>query len=389
MDFGWSPEENGFRLQVRAFIREQLPADWDELALTEEESYQHGRRYAVALAGRKWRVMHWPVEFGGLGYNHWRHLIFSEEAAYHRFPGASDMGTGFVGPTLMLFGDERQKQRFLPAIADATVQFCQLFTEPGAGSDLGSLQTRAVRDGDDYVVTGQKIFTSGGHHADWGWLGARTNQEAPKHRGISTFLIDMKSPGVTVRPLINMTGQHIQNEVFFDEVRIPSENLVGEENRGWYQMASTLDFERARIGWFAGARRMLDDMVGFARTASQGGRVLGKRPEVRFRLADLAVALEVGRFLAYRTVWMLEHGDIPNKEASAAKAFSSETNQRLANFGVSMLGLYGTLQRDSKHALLRGRLEQMYKETVFYTVAAGSSEIQRNIIATRGLGLPR
>ena len=389
MDFGWSREEDEFRSEVRAFIRGQLPADWDDRNLNEEEAYQHGRRFARALAERKWRVMHWPAECGGLGYNHWRHLIFSEEAAYHRFPGASDMGTGFVGPTLMLFGDDRQKRRFLPAIASAEVQFCQLFTEPGAGSDLGSLQTRAVRDGDDFVVTGQKIFTSGGHHADWGWLGARTNQEAPKHRGISTFLIDMKSPGITVRPLINMTGQHVQNEVFFDEVRVPHENLVGEENRGWYQMASTLDFERARIGWFAGGRRTLDDLVAFAKATTVKGSPVGKRPEVRSRLAEMAVALHVGRFLAYRAVWMLEHGDIPNKEASAAKVFGSEANQRLANLGVTMLGLYGQLHRDSKHVRLRGWLEHMYKETVFYTIGAGSSEIQRNIIATRGLGLPR
>lgn len=389
MEFGWSPEEQAFREEVRAFIRTQLPSNWDEMALTEEEAHQYARRFAKALGERKWRVLHWPREYGGLAYNHWRHLIFSEETAYHRFPGASDMGTGFVGPTLMLFGNEAQKKKFLPSIASAEWHFCQLFTEPGSGSDLSSLQTRAVKDGDDFVVTGQKIFTSGGHWADWGWLGARTDPAAPKHRGISTFMIDMKSPGITIRPLINMTGQHLQNEVFFDEVRVPKENLVGDENRGWYQMASTLDFERARIGWFAGARRALHDLAGFAATTAIGGRVLGKRPEVRSRLAEMAVALDVGRFLAYRTVHILEKGDVPNKEASAAKAFSSEANQKLANLGVTMLGLYGQLRRDSKHAKLRGLMEHMYKETVMYTIGAGTSEIQRNIIASRGLGLPR
>ena len=357
--------------------------------LDEEEAFAYSRTFAKKLAENKWRVMHWPEEYGGLAYSHWRQLIFNEEVAYHRFPGTSEAAVSFVGPCIMLYGDEAQKKKFLPAIAQADIYFCQLFTEPGAGSDLASLQTRAVRDGDDYVITGQKIFTSGAHHADWGWLGARTDPNAPKHRGISTFVIDMKSPGITIRPLINMTGIHAQNEVFFDEVRIPKDCLVGEENRGWYQMATTLDFERSGIGRVADVKRTLEDLVAHAKRTQVNGRPLGKEPQVRAKLAEMAIEIEVGRFLAYRTVSMQQRGLIPNREASAVKVFGSELQQRLANVGMNMLGVYGQLRRGSKYTPLSGRIERLYKSSVFATIGAGTSEVNRNIIASRGLGLPR
>ena len=389
MEFGWSEEEQAFRQEVRVFLTSLLPSGWDERNMNEEEAYEHGRAFAKSLAEKAWRVMHWPVEYGGLGYGHWRQLIFNEEVAYHRFPGASDSGTSFIGPSIMLYGNEAQKQKFLRAIAQAEISFCQLFTEPGAGSDLASLQTTAVKDGDDYIVTGQKIFTSGAHHSDWGWLGARTDPDAPKHRGISTFVVDMKSPGITIRPLINMTGIHVQNEVFFDEVRVPRGCLVGDENRGWYQMATTLDFERSGISRFAAGKRLLEELANYATSTVADGDTLAKQPRVRGKLAELAIELEVGRFIGYRTAWMQARGLVPNKEASAARVFGGELNQRLANVGVNLLGLYGQLRRGSKYAPLQGRIEHLYKETVFYTIGAGTAEIQRNIIAGRGLGLPR
>ncbi|MEK7215438.1 MAG: acyl-CoA dehydrogenase family protein [Chloroflexota bacterium] len=390
MEFGWSPEEEAFRQEVRGFIRNILPRDWDdryqdEWEQIEGEGSEDMRR---ALWDKKWHVMAWPVEYGGLAFNHWRQLVVNEEVAYHRL-GLGDIGGGIVGPSMMLFGDERQKQQFLPAIAKGTLRFCQLFTEPGSGSDLASLQTKAVRDGDHYLVSGQKIFTSGAHKADWGWLGARTDPDAPKHRGISTFVIDMHSPGVTVRPLINITGVHSQNEVFFDEVVVPAQNLVGEENRGWYQMAATLDFERSNAARFAGAKRYLEDMVRLAATTKHNGRLLGKQPRVRSKLAEMAIQIDVGRFLGYRTVYMQTQGLIPNKEASAVKVFGGELDQRLANVAVNMMGLYGQLKRGSKFAPLHGRVEGFYLNSVFHTIGQGTSEVNRNIIATRGLGLPR
>jgi len=390
MDFNWSPQEDAFRQEVRDFIHSILPPDWDHHYFDEwEEVAEYGDIFRKKFAEKGWRVMHWPVEYGGLGYDHWRQLIVNEEVAYHRVPEATDTGTQLVGPSIMIYGNEEQKRRFLPPIARADVRFCQLFTEPGSGSDLASLQTRAVRDGDDYVVTGQKIFTSGAHRSDLGWLGARTDPDAPKHRGISTFVVDMKSPGVTVRPLINMTGVHAQNEVFFDEVRVPAENLVGEENRGWYQMVTTLDFERSGAHRFIAAKRYLDELVQYARTTERGGRLLSEDPQVRSKLAQLAIEIEVGRFIGYRTVWMQANGLIPNKEASACKVFGAELDQRLANAGVNLLGLYGQLTKGSPRVPLWGRAEGFYLNSVYHTIGQGTSEVNRNIIAGRGLGLPR
>jgi alkylation response protein AidB-like acyl-CoA dehydrogenase len=390
MEFGWTPEEQAFRQEVRQFIQSVLPADWDDRYQDEWEQIEGDGSEGIrrALWDKRWHVMAWPKEYGGLAFDHWRQLIVNEEVAYRRL-GLGDIGGGIVGPSLMLFGNETQKQQFLPAIAKGALRFCQLFTEPGAGSDLASLQTKAVRDGDHYVVSGQKIFTSGAHKADWGWLGARTDPDSPKHRGISTFVIDMHSPGVTVRPLINITGVHSQNEVFFDEVQVPAGNLVGEENRGWYQMAATLDFERSNAARFVSAKRYLEDLVNYANRNQLHGRPLSREPRVRSRLAEMAIQVEVGRFLGYRTVWMQTQGLIPNKEASAVKVFGGELDQRLANVAMNMVGLYGQLKRGSKHTPLHGRVEGFYLNSVFHTIGQGTSEVNRNIIAGRGLGLPR
>ncbi|MBI2887532.1 MAG: acyl-CoA dehydrogenase family protein [Chloroflexi bacterium] len=389
MEFNWSEDELAFRREVRAFLRAELPSDWDQRNLDEEESFQFSRECAKKLAAKKWRVMHWPPEYGGLGYTHWRQLIFNEEVAYHRFPGAGDLGTSVVGPSIMIYGSEEQKRRFLNGIGSAELLFCQLFTEPGAGSDLAALQTRAVRDGDDYIINGQKIFTSGGHHADWGWMGVRTDPTAPKHRGISTLVVNMRTPGISIRPLINMTGVHAQNEIFFDDVRVPANSLVGVENRGWYQMATTLDFERSGVARYASAKRTLDDLVAYAKTTQRDGVALASQPSVRAKLSEMHIEIEVGRFIGYRTVSMQQKGQIPNKEASASKVFGAELAQRLANVGMNLLGLYGQLTRESRHTPIQGRLERLYKAAVFGTIGGGSSEVNRNIIAARGLGLPR
>ena len=390
MEFTWSAEETAFRNEVLGFLKEMLPANWTGLRLSDDEQFAYSRQFTKKFAAKKWRVMHWPKAYGGLEYNLWRQVIFNEEVAYRGVPGATDLGVSSIGPMLMNFGRDDQKARFLNAIANAEILFCQLFTEPGSGSDLASLQTRAVRDGDDYVVNGQKVFTSGAHRADWGWLTARTDPEAPKHRGISTFLIDMKTPGITIRPMINMAGVHDQNEVFFDDVRIPADALVGEENRGWYQIAASLDSARSSVPRFATARRLLEDLVQFAReTTGYDGHVLAKDPAIRARLADLAIELEVGRFIGYRAV-SLQYAGLPgDKVASACKIFGTELHQRLTNAGMNILGLYGQLRTGSKHAQLLGRIEFFYRESVYYTIGFGTSEINRNIIAGRGLGLPR
>ena len=294
------------------------------------------------------------------------------------------MGIAWVGPSLMLYGTDEQKQRFIPRITGGDDWWCTLYSEPGAGSDLAALQTRAVKDGDDYIINGQKIWTSGGHLADWGWMAARTDPDAPKHKGITMFMLDMKTPGITVRPLINMANREGFNEIFFEDVRVPANQVVGEVNRGWYHMAVALDFERSGIQAFAGGRRTVEGLVSLAKSKPE---LVERRPSVRMELADRAVEVNVGTFLAYRVATMQARGMVPNHEASASKLFGSEMGQRIASTAMHLLGTAGQLRDGSPHEITDQA--SSYLQAVSGTIAAGTSEIQRGIIATRGLGLPR
>jgi alkylation response protein AidB-like acyl-CoA dehydrogenase len=327
--------------------------------------------------------MAWPKEYGGGGASHMRQLVYNEEMAYNGAP-SMNMGIAWVGPSLMLYGTEEQKKKFIPGITSAADWWCTLYSEPGAGSDLAALQTRAVRDGDDYVLNGQKIWTSGGHLADWGWLAARTDPDAPKHKGITMFMVDMKTPGVTVQPLINIANRHGFNEVFFEDVRVPATQLVGEENRGWYHMAVALDFERSGIQAYAGGRRSVERLTQIARSHPD---LVKSRKTIRAELADRAIEVATGTFLAYRVATMQAKGLVPNHEASCSKLFGSEMGQRITATGMHLLGMLGQLRDGTKHEVIDQATG--YLQSVSGTVAAGTSEIQRGIIATRGLGLPR
>lgn len=385
MEFRFSEGDEAFRSEVRGFLRDELPADWEPSSGREtvtDEQFTFIRSFSKKLAGRGWLTMAWPAEYGGGGAGHTQQLIYNEEMSYAGAPSGFGSGVSLTGPTLMVHGTEEQKRRFLPGIASGDVIWCQLFSEPGAGSDLASLQTRAVLDGDDFVVNGQKIWTSGAHRSDWAILLTRTDPDAPKHRGITYLLVDMKSPGVQVRPLVNMLNGHAFNEVFLDNVRVPRSQMVGEFNRGWYVGATTLDFERSGIGRFASTRRMLEEMTGIAKNGTTGSAV-------RAELAERVIENETGRLLAYRVAWMQSAGKIPNYEASMVKVYGSELQQRVANTAVKLLGQGGTLVEGSARAPMGGRYAGHYMGTVGATIAAGTSEIQRNIIATRGLGLPR
>lgn len=392
MQFRFKPDEEAFRRELLDFLERELPPGWepaDRLAEDDEEdqeAWRFQRQFTRKLADRGWLAMAWPKEYGGLGAPHMQQLIYNEVMSYHGAPGAFSMGVAWVGPAIMLYGTDEQKRAYVPPIATGEDVWCTLYSEPGAGSDLAALQTRAVQDGDDFVLNGQKIWTSNAHRSQWGWLAARTDPQAPKHKGISTFVVDMRTPGITIRPLINMAGTAGFCEVFFDDVRIPKENLVGELNRGWYQVAVALDFERSGIQTYAGIRRTLERLVDFTRGASPE---VARNPQLRLRLADRAVELKAGTFLAYRVAWMQSQGLIPNYEASVAKLYGSELSQRVAQTGLQLLGTYGHLWPGSPSAPLRGRLARSYVGAAGATIAAGTSEIMRNIIAQRGLGLPR
>jgi 3-oxocholest-4-en-26-oyl-CoA dehydrogenase alpha subunit len=392
MDYTFTPQQEAFRQEVRQFLDQELPPTWNSQGGDGESIEENAALWAFArqftrkLAARKWLAMAWPAKFGGIDASHMQQLIYNEEIAYRQAPVTGSMGVAWVGPAIMLYGTPEQQQRFLPGITSSDDVWCTLYSEPGAGSDLAALQTRAVRDGDDWVVNGQKIWTSGGHHANWGWLAARTDPDAPKHKGISTFVLPMDAPGVTVRPLINIPGHHSFNEVFFDNVRIPDSYRVGETNRGWYHVAVALDFERSGIQAYAGGRRVLEQLTAFAREHPE---LVARNPGLRGQLAERAIELKVGLDIAYRIPWMQATGKIPNHEASMSKVYGSELSQRLAATGMQLLGLYGELKPGSVGARLQGAVAERYEGAVSATIAAGTSEIQRNIIATRGLGLPR
>ncbi len=391
MEFRFTPEQESLRQQIREFLKEELPEDRQvgEEADTDEE-WQFIRRFQKKLAARGWLVPHWPKQYGGADMGIMEQVIMKEETAYHRAPQPDIFGVNMLGPVLMMFGNDKQKSEILPPIAAADAMWCQGYSEPEAGSDLASLKTRAVRDGDDYVINGQKIWTSNAHRADWIFLLARTDPDAPKHKGISFLFAPMDTPGLTTRPLINLAGIHLFNEVFFEDVRIPATNLVGDENRGWYVGAALLDFERSGIGSAAAALRSLDELVGYCREAGIDGKPLIADQMVRNLLADIAIETEVGRFLSYRVATMQARGEVPNMEASVAKVYLSELGLRLAQAGVQIMGLYGqVLPESKKYARLLGEFTVSYMTSTGMTVAGGTSEIMRNVIATRGLNLPR
>ncbi|MDO8613991.1 MAG: acyl-CoA dehydrogenase family protein [Dehalococcoidia bacterium] len=394
MDFRDTPEGARFREEVRSFVERELPDELRQADIGWGSFDMGGRRSPGAqtwrrkLAERGWIAPAWPKEYGGGGLSVMQQFILNEEMALARAPRVGGIGVGWAGPTIMIYGTEEQKKRFLPAILSGGQVWCQGFSEPGAGSDLAALQTRAVRDGDDYIINGQKIWTSGAQFAHWMILLARTDPDAPKHKGISYFLLDMKSPGITIRPLVNMAGTSDFNEVFFEDVRVSKENLLGEENRGWYMAATTLDFERSNIATAVNLVLTVGDLVAWARKhAVTAECALTRHPTLRYELADRAIEAEAARLMSCKVVSMQNAGLIPNKEASIAKLYSSELEQRIALTGLKTLGQYGQLI--SGEAPLKGSLARMYVYGVAITIGGGTSEIQRNIIAMRGLGLPR
>ncbi|MCH7697665.1 MAG: acyl-CoA dehydrogenase family protein [Chloroflexi bacterium] len=387
MDFSFSAEDEEFREEVRAFLAEEL-GDRDIQRGGSMDAWKSYRQFIRKLADRGWLTLAWPEEWGGEGASHIKQLVYNEEMALADAP-ATDLGSDRVGPTIMLYGTDEQKAKFLPPIVSGETVWCQGFSEPGSGSDLASLQTKAVLDGDEFVINGTKIWTSLAHFAEWIILLVRTDPDAPKHRGISYLLVDMKTPGVEVRPLVDMLGRHQFNEVFFEDVRVPRDALIGELNRGWYVATATLDFERSGIQRVIGSRKTYDKLVEYTRETPRGGRQLIHHPLVRAKLADLRIEFEVGKNLSYRVAWMQNQNLIPNYEASVSKLFGSELSQRLANAGIEIMGLGGQLAPGSKWAPLAGKFETLYLSSAALTVAAGTSEIQRNIIAGRGLGMPR
>ncbi len=402
MDWNDNDEQRAFREQVRTVIAERLPARYRTLAehahegerqwefdrkADDPEAREAAAEWAAALSERGWVAPHWPTEYGGGGMTVAEQFVFRQEMAEASAPAVGGSGVSLLGPTLIVHGTDEQKAKYLPPILAGERVWAQGYSEPGAGSDLASVATRAVRDGDEYVVNGQKIWTSGAHAADSIFALTRTDPDAPKHRGISFLLIeDIHAPGITVRPLVNLNDKHYFNETFFEDVRVPASNLVGEENRGWYVGMTLLDFERSNIGGAVGARRTLRALMAHATSGDAPGMTqLGAGPR-RAALAERWIETEVMFQYSFRIVSMQQAGLIPNYEASTAKLFNSELVQRLALTGTRVFGLHSNNGDESTAA---GGFARAYLAAVPATIRGGTSEVQRNIIATRGLGLPR
>ncbi len=389
MEFCFTIEEEKFRKKVLNFLAKEVTP---EAVAEQRELYRQFNQWVPVtgkiirkMGERGWLVPHWPKEYGGLGMSNTATFIVHDEMAYAHLPDIF-MGALWAGPTLMKYGSEELKKEFLLPLARGEIEFAVAYTEPEAGCDVANLQIRAVDKGDYFLVNGQKMFISAARDGRYAWLGARTDWENPqKHRGISILIVDLKSPGITIRPMQTI-GDWANNEVFFDDVKIPKRNLMGQPNRGFYYMMTALDFERMfPVGWW---RRIFDDLIAYVREAKRDGKPLGQYPLVRQKLAQIAIELELARLLYYRISYLLDKGGVPAYESSMEKLFTSELTQRLSNVGMQVLGLYGQLKRDSKWSPMEGEIELHYRRTVCETIAAGTSEIQRNIIAQRGLGLP-
>lgn len=390
MRFDFTPEESDFRRKLSAFLDGALPADWHGPAdESRDDHWALNQQIKKGLADRGWFVMSWPTEYGGADSSPMMNTIFAEEMAYRRAPGHDRFGTRMLGPTLMRFGSDSQRTEHLGAIARGEVQWCQGYSEPNSGSDLASLQTRAVLDGDNFIVNGAKIWTSLAHRADMMFMLVRTDPDAAPHKGISLLLVDMKTPGIQVLPIINMAGVHSFNQVVFDDVRVPQANLVGDLNDGWRVGMTVLNFERSGIDYAVWARAALEELVDYVKNDDSLVSTVKTDPEVRGKLASLNTEIEAARLLCYDVAWRQGQGEVPSAEASISKVAGTEIYAKVLDYGTELLGMYGALEPGSEQAELQGNFLKMRLFATSGPILAGTNEIQKNIIAQRGLNLPR
>jgi alkylation response protein AidB-like acyl-CoA dehydrogenase len=395
MDLSFTEEEERYRARVRAFLQDNLPPGWGT------PGYEMPRGAALVELLRDWQrrmlkhgfvAMAWPKEYGGQGASAVEMAIFNQECALVRAPGAlNSLAISQVGPTIIQHGTDEQKRRYLPAIVNADEIWCQGFSEPNAGSDLASLRTRAELSGDEFIVNGQKIWTSYAQYAQWCYLMVRTDPAAPKHRGLSYLLVDMKSPGITVKPLKQMHGGQDFNEVFFDNVHVPRKNLLGKLNDGWHVSMTTLANERgtSALSQYVRYDQIFNDLVQLARNSTKNGKPALTDDRIRQELARHYVDLQGFRYVCFRVFSTIINGGTPGPEGSLLKLLWSELNQRMQDTAMSLEGMRSQLVADSAGAIENGRWQVSFLRSRANTIEAGTSEIQRNIVSERVLGLPR
>jgi len=388
MDFKFTEEQEAFRQEVRNFLEEELRKGTFEPSC-DGWIQGYSPEFTKKVAERGWIGLTWPKEYGGGGRGNIERLILTEEMLRYGAPAACHwFADRQIGRAVVAYGTEEQKSELLPRILKGEAYVGLGMSEPEAGSDLASLKTRAVEDGDYYIIDGQKMWTSCARFMTHVYLVARTDPDAPKHRGISEFIIDAGLPGVTIRPTIDITGSEAWGEVFYDNVRVHKKYLIGEKNRGFYQILNQLDYERAGLERLMGNYPLFDAVIQFTRETEQNGRPLSDDRLIRHKLAQLQVEFEIGRLLTYRVVLVMDEGRAPNVEAAMAKAYCTTFEQRLASVATEILGLYGQLLAESKWAPILGMAPHSYLGSKGYSLQAGTTEVLKNIVATRGLGLP-
>ena len=385
MDFAFTEEEDAFRTEIRAFLDTQLPDWWRGMFVDDERAIPFTREMCRMLAERGWLTLAWPPEHGGAGASVWMQTVLREEMWAREEPrGPQYMNLNYIGPLLMRFGTPEQQERFLPPMARGEVIWTQGFSEPDAGSDLASLTTRAEDHRDHFVVNGQKIWSSyADAPADWCLLLVRTDPQAPKRRGISVLLVDLATPGITVRPIDTMAGPHEFNEIFFDDVTVPRDCLLGPQNEGWDLVIAGLTLERVGVARYARAGRIIELLVAHVNETGRAGE-----PAVRDQLADLRARYEAARLLSYRALSMQAAGEDPRVEASIARIHNTQLEQEVGHAGLELLGPAAQLCAGDALAPLRGEIHRQWVRNIPTTVAAGTLEIQKNIVAG-ALGLPR
>ncbi|UCD22100.1 MAG: acyl-CoA dehydrogenase family protein [Chloroflexota bacterium] len=383
MDFSFTEEQNKFRLEVSGFLEEEIEKGYWKPAC---DAWIQGfdPEFTKRVAHKGWIGLTWPKEYGGHERSHIDRLILTEEMLRYGAPAACHwFGDRQVGGAILSFGSEDLKKEFLPKIVKGKAYFGLGMSEPGAGSDLASLQTKAVEDGDYYVINGQKTWASCASFAQYFDVYVRTDSEAPRHRGISEFIVDAQSPGLSRIPMTDITGTEAWNDVFFDNVRVHKRYLVGEKNRGFYQVLNQLDYERSGMERLMGNYPLFGSIIQFAKDNK-----LSQRSTIRNKLAQLQIEFEVGRLLIYRVAFLMEEGRVPNWESAMSKAYSTEFEKHVAGVAMEVLGPYGQLASSSKLVPLRGMALHSYLASKGYSLQAGTTEILKNVLAVRGLGLP-
>jgi 3-oxocholest-4-en-26-oyl-CoA dehydrogenase alpha subunit len=390
MDFELTEEEKKFRQKLCEFLDKEVTKGVIEESESGIGYGPHSWELMRKLGAQKWLAPSFPKKYGGLGLPRIYRYIVQRELDYRNalvfIRGLGLVGVDMAGPMILRYGSEELKREFLPRIARGEIELALGYTEPDAGSDLSRIAMRAIENGDNFIITGQKTFQSHCHFAQYHWLAARTDSDASPYKGISMFIVDLKTPGITINPLWEMAGLRT-NEVFYDDVRVPKRYLVGEKNRGWYYMVSALDLERMiTVG---NLERVLEELITYTKKTIKNGTPLSKDPLVRQKLADIAIETRVARNLIHRVIWLQDKEIIPKYESSLVKLFVSENFQHVAQGGLEILGLYGQLRKDSKYSVLEGMMESYFRSSFLMTIGGGTSEIMRNIIAVRGLGLPQ